>query len=155
METRTQAQETPRTKIWVGRMLSTLAILFLTIDGVIKLFKPEFVVKANMQLGYPESAVVPIGIILLVCVVIHLISRTAVLGAVLLTGYLGGAVASQFRIGEPLFSDVLFPVYVAVLIWGGLYLRNEQVSSLVFLRPTRNSAHADRQVWADAAQPNA
>lgn len=155
METRTQSQETPRTRIWAGRILSTLAILFLIIDGVIKLFKPEFVVKANMQLGNPESAVVPLGIILLVCVAIHMIPRTAVFGAVLLTGYLGGAVASQLRIGEPLFSNVLFPVYVAVLIWGGLYLRNEQVSSLIFPRATRNSTHADRQVWAEAAQPNA
>lgn len=109
-------------------------VLFLLFDGVTKLMKPEFVVEATIKLGYPESAIVGIGSMLLVATVLYLIPSTAVLGAILLTGYLGGAVASHVRVDNPLFTHTLFPIYVALLIWGGLYLRDNRLRTLVPLR---------------------
>jgi hypothetical protein len=93
-------------------------------DGVMKLMKPEMVVKATVELGYPESVILELGIVLLICVILYAIPVTSVLGAILLTGYLGGAVATHVRVGDPLFTHTLFPVYVALLIWGELYLRD-------------------------------
>jgi hypothetical protein len=114
--------------------MSALPVLFLLMDGVMKLMKPEFVVKATVQLGYPESVIFPLGIVVLICVVLYVIPRTAILGAILLTGYLGGAVATHVRVGDPLFSHALFPVYFAILVWGGLYLREERLHALIPLR---------------------
>jgi DoxX-like family len=114
--------------------MSALPVLFLLMDGVMKLVKPEPVLRATVQLGYPESVIFGLGIVLLVCVVLYVIPRTAVLGAILLTGYLGGAVATHVRVGDPLFSHILFPVYVAILVWGGLYLREERLRALIPLR---------------------
>jgi len=91
-------------------------------------------VEGTLQLGYPESVILGLGIILLACTVVYLMPRTAILGAILLTGYLGGAVATHVRVGSPLFSHVLFPVYLGVLIWGGLYLRDERLRALFPLR---------------------
>jgi hypothetical protein len=122
-------------RLWTGRIMSALPVLFLLMDGVMKLMKPDFVVKATVQLGYPENVIVGLGIIVLVCVILYVIPRTAVLGAILLTGYLGGAVATHVRVGDPLFSHALFPVYVAILLWGGLYLREERLRALI---PFRN-----------------
>ena len=122
-------------RLWTGRILSALPTLFLLMDGVMKLMKPDFVVKATVQLGYPENVIVGLGIIVLVCVVLYVVPSTAVLGAILLTGYLGGAVATHVRVGDPLFSHALFPVYVAILLWGGLYLREERLRTLI---PFRN-----------------
>jgi hypothetical protein len=114
--------------------MSALPALFLVMDAVMKLMKPEFVVKATVQLGYPENVIFGLGIVVLVCVILYVIPPTAVLGAILLTGYLGGAVATHVRLGDPLFSHVLFPVYVAILLWGGLYLREERLRALIPLR---------------------
>src|SRR5882757_8750481 len=129
-------QPTPPSKaqIWAGRILTALPLLFLLVDGVMKLFKPAPVLEGMTRLGYPVSLTVTIGIILLVCVVIYAIPQTSILGAILLTGYLGGAVASQLRVGEPLFSNVLFPIYMAAFIWGGLYLRDDRLRALVSFR---------------------
>src|SRR4026207_1909570 len=121
-------------RLWGGRIMSWLPALFLLIDGVMKLFKPAVVVEATVKLGYAENTILPIGIVLTVCTILYLIPRTAVLGAILLTGYLGGAVATHVRVGSPLFSHILFPVYVAVLLWGGLYLRDERLRALIPLR---------------------
>ena len=96
--------------------------------------KPDFVVKAVAQMGYPEGMIQPLGVVVLICVILYLIPNTAVLGAILLTGYLGGAVATHVRAGDPLFSHVLAPVYFAILLWGGLYLRYERVRALVPFR---------------------
>src|SRR5579864_2811846 len=131
MQTMTQTVSASKSRLWAGRILTTLAVAFIVLDGVMKLFKPPFVVKATLELGYPESSIVGIGVLLLVCTFIHLIPRTSILGAVLLTGYLGGAVASNVRIGNPVFSHVLFPVYIAAMIWGGLYLRDQRVRALI------------------------
>jgi len=130
----TQMAPVSKGRLWTGRIMSALPALFLLMDGVMKLAKPEFVVKATVQLGYPERVIFGLGVVVLVCVILYLIPRTAVLGAILLTGYLGGAVATHVRVGDPLFSHALFPVYVAILLWGGLYLREERLRALVPLR---------------------
>jgi hypothetical protein len=121
-------------RLWTGRVLSILPALFLLLDGVMKLMRPEIVVKTTVQIGYSEDIIVPLGIVLLVSTILYLIPQTSVLGAILLTGYLGGAVATNARIGSPLFSHILFPVYIGVLIWGGLFLRDPRVSALIPLR---------------------
>jgi DoxX-like family len=130
------AQSAPLSKgrLWTGRIMSALPALFLLVDGVGKLIKPAPVVEGTVQLGYPESVLLGLGIVLLTCTVLYVIPRTAILGAILLTGYLGGAIATHVRVGSPLFSHILFPVYLAVLIWGGLYLRDEGLRALIPLR---------------------
>jgi len=120
-----------RKALWAGRIVSALPILFLLMDSVMKLLKPTFVVDATVKLGYQESTIVPLGIVLLICVILYAIPQTSVLGAILLTGYLGGAVATHVRVGDPLFSHVLFPVYLGILIWLGLYLRDVRLRALV------------------------
>jgi len=134
--TNSDAQSAPLSKgrLWTGRIMSALPALFLFVDGVGKLVKPAPVVQGTVQLGYPESVLVGLGIVLLSCTVLYVIPRTAILGAILLTGYLGGAIATHVRVGSPLFSHILFPVYVAVLLWGGLYLRDERLRALIPLR---------------------
>lgn len=119
-----------KTRIWIGRTLSGLAALFLLMDGVMKLFKPAVVVETTVQLGYPESAIVGMGLVLLACTILYLVPRTAVLGAVLLTGYLGGAVATHVRVSAVWFN-ILFPVMLGCVVWGGLYLRDARLKSLV------------------------
>jgi hypothetical protein len=116
--------------LWTGRILSALLGLFLLWDGAMKLVKPTFVVEATLGLGYPEAVIVPLGIVLILSTLLCLFPRTAVLGAILLTGYLGGAVASHLRAGGSAF-EVLFPVVFGVLLWGGLVLRDERLRSLL------------------------
>jgi DoxX-like family len=130
------AQSAPLSKgrLWTGRIMSALPALFLLVDGIGKLIKPAPVVEGTVQLGYPESVLLGLGIVLLTCTVLYVIPPTAILGAILLTGYLGGAVATHVRVGSPLFSHILFPVYLAVLIWGGLYLHDERLRALIPLR---------------------
>jgi len=129
MESNTQTSVS-NGRLWGGRIMSWLPALFLLIDGVMKLFKPAVVVEATVKLGYPENTILPIGIVLTVCTILYLIPRTAVLGAILLTGYLGGAVATHVRVGEGLFP-VSFPIIFGVLLWGGLYLRNNRLRTLI------------------------
>lgn len=117
--------------VWTGRVLSALPVLFLLFDSIGKTMKLPAFVTATVQLGYPESVLVGLGAIELLCVILYAIPRTAVLGAILLTGYLGGAVATHVRIGSPLFTHTLFPIYVALLLWGGLFLRDERLRALI------------------------
>jgi hypothetical protein len=119
--------------LWAGRILSALPALFLLFDAIMKFVKPEPVVKATMELGFPESVILGLGIVLLACTVLYLIPRTAVLGAILLTGYLGGAVATHVRVEGGLFT-IIFPVIFGALLWGGLYLRDERLRALIPLR---------------------
>ena len=121
-------------RLWTGRVLSALGALFLLFDGVIHILKITPVVEAFAQLGYPLGTAGALGVIEIICVALYLLPRTSVLGAILLTGYLGGAIATQVRVGAPLFSTTLFPVYVALFVWGGLYLRDEAVRALIPLR---------------------
>jgi hypothetical protein len=116
---------------WAGRILSGLPVAFLSFDIVIKLVHIPAVTEASERLGLPDSLSRPLAVILLACVALYLVPRTAVLGAVLLTGYLGGAIAVHARIGDPLLSHTLFPIYVAILLWGGLYLRDARVRAAV------------------------
>jgi hypothetical protein len=116
--------------LWTGRVISALMVLFLIFDGVTKVLKLAPVQEASARLGYARSLTVWIGITVLACTVIYVIPRTSILGAILLTGYLGGAVASQVRIGAPIF-DTSFPLIFGVLIWGGLYLRDQRLRSLI------------------------
>ncbi|MDC3962212.1 DoxX family protein [Polyangium jinanense] len=119
---------------WSGRILSGLAVAFLLFDAAIKLMAPKEVLAAHDQLGFPPELARSLGTLLLMCVVTYVIPRTSFLGAVLLTGYLGGAIATHVRVGSPLFSHVLFPVYVAAFIWGGLYLRDARLRELLLPR---------------------
>jgi hypothetical protein len=116
---------------WLGRVLSGIAIAFLVVDTAGKLLRVTPVIEGTVRLGYPESSVFQIGLLLLVGVVLYAIPRTSILGAIYLTGFLGGALASHFRIGSPLFSHILFAVYVAAFVWGGLALRNPRLLSLL------------------------
>jgi len=113
-------------QLWAGRIMSGLAALFLLWDGVMKLLKPAVVVKATRDLGYPESDIVGIGLVLLACTLLYLFPRTSILGAILLTGYLGGAIASQVR-AEASWFNVVFAFVFACLVWGGLWLRDVRV----------------------------
>lgn len=119
--------------LWAARIIGGLPALFLLLDGAMKLFKPAFVVDATVKLGYSESTIIPIGVILLVCTILYLIPATTVLGAILLTGYLGGAVATHVRMGEDIFSMV-FPVIFGALIWFALYLCEPRLRTLIPLR---------------------
>lgn len=115
---------------WIGRILSGLAIAFLLFDGVTKFFMdklPPEALEAGAALQWPIEKMPLVGTLLLICLFFYLIPRTAIFGAVLLTGYLGGAVASHIRVSNPLFSHTLFPVYIAILIWLGLYLRDARL----------------------------
>ena len=123
----------PQMQRWAGRILSALAILFVIFDGVIKVMQMAPAMEATAQLGYPESLVFGIGILELACLVIYVIPRTSILGAILLTGYLGGAVATHVRAGSGLFP-LIFPVIIGLLFWGGLYLRDNQLRALIPLR---------------------
>lgn len=121
-------------KLWVGRVLSGLAILFLLFDGVMKFFMdklPPEALEAGAALEWPMELMPLVGTILLLCLALYIVPRTSLLGAVLLTGYLGGAVASHVRVSNPLFSHTLFPIYIAIFIWLGLYLRDARVKQMI------------------------
>jgi len=116
--------------VWAGRILSGLAVAFLAFDAGMKLLMLPPAVEGTTQLGYPATALIPIGLIQLICLAVYLIPRTAIIGAVLWTGYLGGAIATHVRVESPLFSHTLFPIYIAVLLWAGLRLRDRRVDAL-------------------------
>ena len=122
-----------RARVWTARILAGWVVLFLLFDAVIHILKIAPVVQAFSQLGYPLSTAVGLGVVEIVCVVLYVVPRTSVLGAILLTGYLGGATATQLRIGAPAFP-LLFPVIVGVLIWGALLLRDGRLRALLPLR---------------------
>jgi hypothetical protein len=133
MLTVTQPASVSKKGLWAGRIISALAVVFLLFDGVTKLMKVRQVMEATAQLGYPESSIAVMGSLLLLCTAVYVIPRTAVLGAILLTGYLGGATAAQVRVSHPLFETV-FPIMFGVLIWAGTVLREERLRTLIPLR---------------------
>jgi hypothetical protein len=126
----TQAAPVSKKRLWAGRITSALPVLLLLFSGVIKLLKPAPVVAEFARLGYPESLTLGIGILEIVCTIVYVIPRTSVFGAILLTGYLGGATATHVRIGDPFY----FPVIFGVLVWLGLFLRDERLRALLPLR---------------------
>jgi hypothetical protein len=121
----------PRWMRSLGFALSGLVILFMLMDGTMKLLQLSIVLETTVQLGWPVSSVVPLGIVLLICTALYAFPQTSVLGAILLTAYLGGAVATHARIGSPLFSHLLFGVYFGVMLSAGLYLRDERLRALI------------------------
>ena len=126
--------EKKQKRSWAGIIISAIPVLFLLMDAVLKFVKPEEVVTTTVGLGYPVTLIVPLGIVLLVSIILYVVPQTALIGAILLTGYLGGAVATHVRVGSPLFTHQLFPVYLGIMIWLGLYLRDVRLRSLVPLR---------------------
>lgn len=131
MTTTTTPATTSRTAARVGWVLTGLLALFLIFDVVGKLLNVQQVKDATVELGLRDEMTPVIGVVLLVCLVLYLVPRTAFLGAVLLTGYLGGAVLTNWRVDKPLFSTVLFAVYVGILAWGALYLRDPKVRQVM------------------------
>lgn len=121
----------PRLPIWAGRVIGIFVVLFLAFDSAIHLMVIDPVVQASNQLGYPVSYARALGVIELVSLVLYMVPRTSVLGAILLTGYLGGAVAVNLRVGNPFLSHVFFPVYLGVLIWAAIYLRDDRVRAFI------------------------
>ena len=119
---------------WPGRVLTALPVLFLAFDVTIKLMKIQPVVDSFTQLGIPVELARVVGTVELICLALYCIPRTAVLGAMLLTGYLGGAVLTHLRIGSPLLSHTLFPIYIGIMLWGALWLRDQRVRMLIPLR---------------------
>ena len=131
MALQSQGSAKPKWMQRIGWAITALMIAVLLFDSFGKLVLEHHVVEATTMIGYPLDAIRPLGLICLACTILYAIPRTSILGAILLTGYLGGAVASKVRIEDPLFSSVLFGVYFGVLIWGGLYLRNERLRALI------------------------
>lgn len=119
-----------RTLLWVGRVITILMVLFMLLDGVMKLIKPAPVVEATVQLGFQQGDIAKMGIIVLVCAILYAIPRTAVLGAILLTGWLGGAVAAKLRIDSSPLST-FSPVIFGVLVWLGILLREPRLKMLI------------------------
>ena len=130
MQSAIQPGSLSKKALWGGRIMSGLVTAFLLFDAVIHLLKPAPVVEAFAKLHLPLSLAVELGIVELLCLVLYVIPRTSILGAVLLTGYLGGAVAIQMTTSNSLFGEILFPVYVGVLVWGGIYLRDDRLRTL-------------------------
>ena len=133
MQSLTQASSVSKGRLWTGRIISAVVVLFLLFDSITKVLKVRAVIEASAQLGYPVSAIVTIGIILLVCTVFYIIPQTAVLGTILLTGYLGGAVAANMRIGSAMFNT-FFPIVFAALTWTGIFLRESRLGALIPFR---------------------
>lgn len=144
MEPTTSSLQPTKAQLWTGRVLSTLAILFLTFDSTLKLLRLPVVEEASAKLGYQNTTIFTIGMVLLACVILYAIPQTSVFGAMLLTGYLGGAVATHTRVGDPLFSHILFPTYVGTILWLGLYLREPRLRALVPFRSQAAGRRGDR-----------
>ena len=130
MQSGTPTAPVSKKALWAGRIISALPVLLLLASGVMKLAKPAPVVEGFTQLGNPERLALGIGILELACTAVYLVPQTSVLGAILLTGYLGGATATHVRVGDPFFG----PVVLGVLLWGGLFLRDTRLRTLVPLR---------------------
>jgi DoxX-like family len=122
-----------KTWIWAGRIVSTLVVLFSVFDGITKVIKEPHVIAASAEFGFSPNEIVLIGALMLACTILYAIPRTAILGAVLLTGYLGGAVVSNIRVGHPVF-ECIFPVIYGVLAWGGIFVREPRVRELIPFR---------------------
>jgi len=135
MQPGNQTAPVSKKRLWAGRIISALAVLNLLFAGVMKLVKPAGagVVEEFVRLGYAENVALGIGILELACTVVYVIPRTSILGAILLTGYLGGAVATHVRVGDP-FVNVIAPIFIGAMIWGGLYLRDDRLRALLPLR---------------------
>jgi DoxX-like family len=131
MQAATQAGSLSKKSVWAGRIISGFITAFMIFDAVIHLMKPAPVVEAFAKLNFPLRFAVPLGIVELICILLYVIPRTSILGAIFLTGYLGGAVAIQSATGNSFFGEILFPIYIAVFLWGGIYLRDARLRALI------------------------
>jgi len=131
MSTAVQAASTGSTRLWAGRISSGLVVAFLLFDGAIKLIPLDVVITTSQELGIPAHLARTLGVLTLVCTLLYAFPRTAVLGAILLTGYLGGAIYVQVRAGSPMLSHTLFGVYLGLLAWGGLWLRDARLRAVI------------------------
>ncbi len=134
MQTTPQAEPISKSALWAGWIMSGLIIAFMLFDGAIKLVPLEIVITTGNELGLPANVARTLGVIGLTCTVLYAYPRTSILGAILLTGYMGGAIATHLRVGSPLFSHTLFGVYLGLMIWGGIWLRDSRLSQLIPLR---------------------
>jgi len=134
MKTEIETEHVSKIKLRISRIMIVVTVLFLLFDSITKLMMIAPVMEANKRLGFPPYLIPVIGIILLVCTVLYVIPRTSIFGAILLTGYLGGAVVTNVRIESPLFSNTLFPVYFGILAWGGLYLKDSLLKDIIPFR---------------------
>ncbi len=134
MDATSQVTSPSKGSIWTGRVISALIVLFLLFDSVLKFMKPAPVVETFAHLGLSMSLANPLGIILIVCALLYAIPQTSILGAILLSGYLGGAVCTHLRVGDPLFSHILFPTYMGALLWLAIYLRDVRLRALIPFR---------------------
>jgi hypothetical protein len=134
MQTVVQNAPLPKTHLWIARVCSGLAVIFWVLDGVMHMMAPLPVADAFRQLGFPIGLAPVIGLVELVCAFVYVVPRTAIFGAILLTGVLGGAVTAHIRVGDPLFPTLIFPIIVGLLIWVPLYLREERLRALIPLR---------------------
>ncbi len=128
------AKQTSRGRMWTGWGITGLITALMLMDAAMKFIQPAGAAAAFARSGWPVQLSSTLGVIVLVCTALYVVPRTAVLGAILMTGYLGGAVATNLRLGNPLFSETLFPVYFGVLVWGALWLRDPRVAALIPLR---------------------
>ena len=133
MESTAQFMQVSKASLWTGRVITGLVVLFMLFDGISKVMKAQQVIDATVRIGFPVTSIIGIGVTLLVCTVVYVIPNTSILGAILLTGYLGGATATQVRAGSPIFETV-FPIIFGILVWLGLYLREPRLRTLVPLR---------------------
>jgi hypothetical protein len=131
MSTAVQAASTGSTMLWAGRIVSGLVVAFLLFDGAIKLVPLDVVITTSQELGIPAHLARTLGVLTLVCTLLYAFPRTAVLGAILLTGYIGGAIYVHVRAGSPLFSHTLFGVYLGLLAWAGLWLRDARLRAVI------------------------
>lgn len=120
--------------LWGARITTGISVAFLLFDASFKLFATPEAIEGTTALGYSADVLLPLALVQLACLILYVVPRTAILGALLWTGYLGGAIATHVRVGNPLFSHTLFPIYVAVLLWAGLWLRDQRVRALLPLR---------------------
>ena len=134
MQTTAPSETATTRQIWAGRVMSGTVVAFLLFDGIIKLIPLDIVVTTSEQLGIPTHLARTLGVLTLIGTILYAVPRTSVLGAILLTGYLGGAIYTHLRIGSPVFSHFLFGVYLGLMIWGGLYLRDGRVRALIPFR---------------------
>ena len=133
MQSTVESTSISKGSLWAGRIVSALVVLFMIFDGITKLMKVRQVIEATVRIGFPESTIVPTGVTLLGCTILYVTPRTSVLGAILLTGYLGGATAANVRAGSPVFNTS-FPIIFGILAWLGLFLREARLRALIPLR---------------------
>ena len=128
-----------KSRLWTARVMSAIVILFMLFDSIFKFIQPQEVIQTTLQLGYMEHHIAIIGLLGFISIVLFAIPRTSFLGVVLLTGFWGGAIATNFRLDYPLFSHTLFPVYLALLAWGSLWLKNSELRKLFLVNRKGNS----------------